>query len=69
MDFPFESHLTDWDKRIHGVDEPNTGITGIVLEIVDGGVMDRVTINNITMDGVQSLIFIRLGKRRRMWDN
>ncbi len=63
MDFPFESHLTDWDKRIHGVDEPNTGITGIVLEIVDGGVMDRVTINNITMDGVQSPIFIRLGKR------
>jgi polygalacturonase len=63
MDFPFESHLTDWDKRMHGVDEPNTGITGIVLEIVDGGIMDRVTINNITMDGVQSPIFIRLGKR------
>jgi polygalacturonase len=63
MDFPFESHLTDWDKRIHGVDEPNTGITGIVLEIVDGGIMDRVIINNITMDGVQSPIFIRLGKR------
>ena len=45
---------------MHGVDEPNTGITGIVLEIVDGGIMDRVTINNITMDGVQSPIFIRL---------
>ncbi len=63
MDAPFESHLTDWDKRIVGVDEPHTGITGIVLEIVDGGIMDRVTINNITMDGVQSPIFIRLGKR------
>jgi polygalacturonase len=58
-----ESHLTDWDKRILGVDEPITGITGIVLEIVDGGTMDRVTINNITMDGVQSPIFLRLGKR------
>jgi len=58
-----ESHLTDWDKRIIGVDEPITGITGIVLEIVDGGTMDGVTINNITMDGVQSPIFLRLGKR------
>jgi polygalacturonase len=58
-----DSHLTDWDKRILGVDEPITGITGIVLEIVDGGIMDRVTINNITMDGVQSPIFLRLGKR------
>ena len=65
MDKPFEGHLTNWDKRIVGVDEPNTGITGIVLEIVDGGIMDRVTINNITMDGVQSPIFIRLGKRNR----
>lgn len=64
MDVPFETHLTDWDKRIVGVDEHITGITGIVLEIVDGGIMDRVTINNITMDGVQSPIFIRLGKRR-----
>lgn len=64
MDAPFETHLTDWDKRIVGVDEHITGITGIVLEIVDGGIMDRVTINNITMDGVQSPIFIRLGKRK-----
>jgi polygalacturonase len=63
MGIPSESHFTFWDKRILGVSDPITGITGIVLEVVDGGIMDRITINNITMDGVQSPIFIRLGKR------
>jgi polygalacturonase len=65
MDIPFESHFTHWDKRILGVSEPITGITGIALEIVDGGQMDRVTISNITMNGVQSPIFLRLGRRTR----
>lgn len=58
-----ESHFTFWNKRILGVSDSITGITGIALEIVDGGIMDGVTISNITMDGVQSPIFIRLGKR------
>ncbi|MDR3626536.1 MAG: glycosyl hydrolase family 28 protein [Ignavibacteriaceae bacterium] len=65
MDVPFESHLTNWNKRILGVSDSITGITGIVLEIVDGGQMDRVTISNISMNGVQSPIFIRLGRRTR----
>jgi polygalacturonase len=64
MEKAFESNLTYWDKRILGVDDPITGITGIVLEVVDGGIMDRITISNITMDGVQSPIFIRLGIRK-----
>jgi hypothetical protein len=38
------------------------------LEEVDGGALDRVTISNITMDGVASPIFIRLGNRgRKPW--
>jgi polygalacturonase len=65
MDIPTESRFTHWDKRILGVTEPITGITGIVLEIVDGGQMDRVTISNITMNGVQSPIFLRLGNRTK----
>jgi hypothetical protein len=65
MDIPTESRFTHWDKRILGVTEPITGITGIVLEIVDGGRMDRVTISNITMNGVQSPIFLRLGNRTK----
>ena len=34
------------------------------LEVVDGGTMDRVVINNISMQDVQTPLFIRLGNRR-----
>ena len=42
-----------------------SGISGISLEIVDGGVMDGITISNISMDGPEVPIFIRLGNRAR----
>ena len=42
-----------------------SGITGISLEIVDGGTMEGVTINNITIDGTQCPLYIRLGNRAR----
>lgn len=58
-----ESNFRKWDSLIHGVKDPITGISGIALEIVDGGAMDQVTINNITMTGVQTPIFMRLGSR------
>lgn len=41
------------------------GIGGINLELVDGGVMDRVAVSNITMDGIELPLFIRLGDRGR----
>ncbi|HPR89446.1 MAG TPA: glycosyl hydrolase family 28 protein [bacterium] len=63
MGTALDDHLTNWDKRIIGVTDPITGIAGIALEIVDGGVMERVTITNITMDGVQTPLFIKVGKR------
>lgn len=37
---------------------------GLALEVVDGGFMDQVTITNITMTGVQTPLFIRLGDRK-----
>ena len=37
---------------------------GIALEVVDGGFMDQVTISNITMTGIQTPLFIRLGSRK-----
>jgi hypothetical protein len=43
----------------------DTGIAGIALEIVDGGTMDGVTISNISMNGVRTPIFMRLGNRAR----
>ncbi len=59
-----ESNFRFWDKNIPGVTEPVTGLAGIALEVVDGGSMDQVSISNMTMEGVQTPIFIRLGNRR-----
>lgn len=42
-----------------------TGISGIALEIVDGGTMENVIIRNIKMDVVGTPIFIKLGNRSR----
>jgi polygalacturonase len=41
------------------------GISGIALEMVDGGIMENVTINNIVIEGPQVPLFIRLGNRAR----
>jgi Glycosyl hydrolases family 28 len=41
------------------------GITGISLEIVDGGIMDGVTINNIMIEGTECPLYVRLGNRAR----
>ena len=43
----------------------DTGGSGINLGMVDGGVMNRVSINNIAMRDVGVPIFIRLGNRAR----
>lgn len=42
-----------------------SGITAISLEIVDGGVMDGVSISNILIEGTECPIFVRLGNRAR----
>ncbi|MBX2922806.1 MAG: polygalacturonase [Chitinophagaceae bacterium] len=49
-------------KRIYGA---AGGITGISLEIVDGGVMQGVTISNITIEGTACPLYIRLANRAR----
>jgi polygalacturonase len=41
------------------------GSAGLALEIVDGGLMEGVAVNNIVMEGVQCPIFVRLGNRAR----
>jgi polygalacturonase len=50
------------EETIYGVSK---GIGGIVLEIVDGGIMDGINISNIIIDGVQTPLFMRLGDRGR----
>lgn len=42
-----------------------SGITAISLEIVDGGIMDGVTINNIMIEGTECPLYIRLANRGR----
>ena len=42
-----------------------TGIAGLALELVDGGVMRNVIVRNLAMDVVETPIFIRLGDRNR----
>jgi hypothetical protein len=52
-------------RFIKGV--PDDGITGISLEVVDGGSMDGVTINNIVIQGTQCPLYVRLGNRARKY--
>ncbi len=37
---------------------------GLALEVVDGGFMDQVVVTNLTMTGIQTPLFIRLGDRK-----
>jgi len=47
-------------KVIYGLQR---GISGISLELVDGGQLDRITVSNVTIDGVEVPLFVRLGNR------
>ena len=42
-----------------------SGISAISLELVDGGIMDGVTVDNIQIDGTECPIYVRLGNRAR----
>lgn len=55
---------TDDTSRFYGRDG---GISGISLEIVDGGIMEGIAINNIQINGTESPLFIRLANRARPW--
>lgn len=59
---PSEAAQRHWSS-IQGVTSDTTVISGLALEVVDGGVMNQVTISNISMTGVQTPLFIRLGSR------
>ena len=41
------------------------GKAGLALEVVDGGTMDAVVVDNLQIEGTLSPIFIRLGDRGR----
>ncbi|MDR3187709.1 MAG: glycoside hydrolase [Prevotellaceae bacterium] len=41
------------------------GISAVSLEVVDGGVMEGVSVSNLTVDGTEAPLFIRLANRAR----
>ena len=43
------------------------GIAALSLEIVDGGIMDGVSISNITIEGSDCPLYVRLGNRARKY--
>ncbi|MCB9205575.1 MAG: right-handed parallel beta-helix repeat-containing protein [Flavobacteriales bacterium] len=45
------------------------GSCGLNLAIVDGGFMENVTVENITMEGVETAIFVRLGNRGHVYES
>lgn len=42
-----------------------TRLSGVALEIVDGGTLDRVLVSNVVMNNVGAPVFVRLGDRGR----
>jgi len=52
-------------KTIYGKDR---GMGGLALEVVDGGVLENVAVSNLSIDGVMTPIFLRLGNRARPID-
>jgi hypothetical protein len=50
------------DRVIYG---RTFGVSGISLEMVDGGVLDGIIISNVRIEGTAAPVFIRLGKRNR----
>jgi polygalacturonase len=52
------------NRPLPGVTDSITGLAGIALEVVDGGIIDQITISNIVMTGVQTPLFIKLGNRK-----
>ncbi|MFC2076106.1 glycoside hydrolase family 28 protein [candidate division KSB1 bacterium] len=55
----------DSDYPVKGYYGRNRGITGVSLEMVDGGILENISISNLTMEGVNVPIFLRLGNRAR----
>lgn len=53
---------SDSPTKIYG---HHSGISGITLGMVDGGILDGVAISNIRIDGTQVPIYLRLGNRAR----
>lgn len=60
---PSTSFRFDWRKLVRGVTAETSGLAAIALECVDGGRLSDVVVRDATVDGYQTPIFVRLGRR------
>lgn len=61
---PTQSNMWDWSKEYREVKKGQlTGLAGIAVEAVDGGHLENLQFNNISMSGVITPIFVCLNKR------
>jgi hypothetical protein len=58
-----ESKLRKWSTRWKNVPSDTTALAGIAIESVDGSHIERINISNISMTGIMTPIFLRLGNR------
>ncbi|MCD7941143.1 MAG: hypothetical protein LUH50_14425 [Bacteroides intestinalis] len=55
--------MWDWSKEYREVQKGQlTGLAGIAVEAVDGGHLENLQFNNISMTGVITPIFVCLNK-------
>lgn len=64
-----EDNIRHWSRQISNVSADKTVISGIAVEMTDGGIIDGITFSNISMRDVQTPIFIKLGDRKRTYRN
>lgn len=55
-------------KEMHHGLEAWGGLSGIDILCVDGGTIENIAISNVTMDGVETPLFIKLGNRNSAWE-
>ena len=60
------SDLLIWKRRIHvpGLVGKLVGSSAIAIESVDGGCVEDIEVRDISGEGVQTPVFVRLGRRR-----
>lgn len=58
-----EDNFRRWQTRLKGITAPVTVISGIAIEVVDGGIAENINVSNVAMTDVQTPIFIRMARR------
>ena len=58
-----EDNFRRWQTKLTGITAPVTVISGIAIEVVDGGIAENINVSNVAMTDVQTPIFIRMARR------